>query len=161
MFQTADTIDRYVLHEDLEHAYKLQLKADEIQKQINKSLSDLEQELKPLREEILSLLSARDRIVSEHQQADKTQEGAFFVKQVARPTERLDSDLFAETYPDEFESLWKEIGISKFKPSKADAAKVLTSYQIEKVCKPAGESKFVVDWDPRQGMPNKTGTVEP
>jgi len=151
----------FLIHEDLEHAYKLQIKAQEIQKSIDKALSDLEQELRPLRQEIQNLMEARDRIITEHVQGGCKQDGAFYLKETSKPKLVLDGDLFAEKYPEEFEMLWREIGTSKFKPSKSDAAKVLTSYQIEKCCKQQGEFKYTVDWDPHhKSIPEKGGDVE-
>jgi len=163
LFTPASELPReeYLVKESLKNAFTYQTKAEDIQKEIDKSIAELEKELAPLRDDIKSLLEARDRIIEDHLLSDVKQEGAFFVEEYAKPRQVIDADLFAEKYPEEFDILVRKHAARKFKPTKDDAAFVLTSYQIEKICKPQGTSKYRVGWDIRTGMPEKAGTVEP
>jgi len=107
----------------------------------------IELEILALQDKITDLQNRKMTIIEEHVNAGETVEGPFSITKKVTKRATLDADKFFETYPDQFASLWQELGQSKFKPSKAEAAKVLTSHQIEKICKHSESVSYSVDWD--------------
>ncbi len=130
-FVTADTIAPVTTR--LEDGYQIGLKIADLQKEIE------------------SLQEQQALIIEDHINAGITEEGPFSIKKKVSKRETLDPDAFAEKYPEEFGELWRELGQAKFKPSKTDAAKVLTSHQIEKICKKSESVTYSIDWDMHQG----------
>jgi len=131
-FITADQVPKVTTR--LEDGYKIEL------------------EILSLQEQIKDLETRKMMIIEDHVNSGVMVEGPFSVKKTVRTREALDPDAFAEKYPAEFDSLWREIGSQKFKPSKADAAKVLTSHQIEKVSKKTESVTYSVEWDLHAGV---------
>lgn len=130
-FQSADHI--IPCTRTLEEAWKIQDKIDDLKKK----LARLEEE--------------REQIIEEHVNSGVMQEGPFSVKKTVRKRAALDTALFAEKYPAEFQELWQEIGQTKFKPSKTDASKVLTRHQIEKISTVSETVTYDIDFDIHQG----------
>ena len=111
----------------------------------------IELEILALEQKIQDLQARKMMIIEDHVNSGIMVEGPFSVKKTVRSRETLDTDAFAEKYPAEFDALWRELGSMKFKPSKAEAAKVLTSHQIEKVSKKSESVSYSVEWDIHQG----------
>jgi hypothetical protein len=128
--------------------------ANELPQQVITKLQDgfeIDIQIAKLQEQIADLEKQKEVIIQEHLTAGQVQEGPFTLETKVKKIERLDPDLFFQTYPTQFHELFLELGETKFKPSKPDAAKVLTSYQIEKVCKKTETVTHVIKWDPHQG----------
>lgn len=158
-FQRGESL--FVANESLAHALKLQQKAELLQDEVRSIMEDAEKEAAPLVAEIEMLLAARDRIVNQHQ-ADKVErEGTFYITVDKKPKEVIDVDVFRKEKPKEFKKLFDLMGFEKFKPSKEDASKVLTTFQVEKLCKKQGKTTYKVDQDLRGIMPEKAAVVEP
>ena len=108
---------------------------------------ELDEQITELQRQIKSLEQKREFIIQEHIQAGVMVEGPLSLKAKVTKRESLDVDAFAKKYPDEFRALYQEMGEAKFKPSKQDAAKVLTSFQVEKVCKKTETVNYTVVYE--------------
>jgi hypothetical protein len=129
-------------------------RADQIPMTVTSRLEDgfkIDLKIQALLKEIDELTEQKQLIINEHINAGITSEGQFSILTKVKKTSRLDPDRFAEKYPAEFEMLWRELGATKFKPSQKEAAMVLTSFQIEKICNVSESVTHVIDWDPHQG----------
>jgi len=108
---------------------------------------EYDEHITELQRQIKTLEQKREFIIQEHIQAGVTTEGPLSLKAKVTKRESLDVDAFAKKYPDEFRVLYQEMGEAKFKPSKQDAAKVLTSFQVEKVCKKTETVNYTVVYE--------------
>ncbi|MCK9592815.1 MAG: hypothetical protein M0Q91_12500 [Methanoregula sp.] len=112
---------------------------------------ELDIEICSLQKEIKDREDRKQFIIEEHVNAGVLQDGPFSIKKKVTKRDSLDTEAFAEKYPAEFEELWRKIGQTKFRPSKAEASKVLTSDQVEKICKHTESVTYSIEWDPHQG----------
>lgn len=112
---------------------------------------EYDEQITELQRQIKSLEQKREFVIQEHIQAGVMAEGPLSLKAKVTKRESLDVDAFAKKYPDEFRALYQEIGEQKFKPSKQDAAKVLTSFQVEKVCKKTETVNYAVVYEMSTG----------
>lgn len=112
---------------------------------------DIDKELVELSRKIKSLEQKRAFVIEEHINAGIIQEGPLSIQKKVTKRDTLDADLMAEKYPELFDRLWEQIGQKKFKPSKTEAALVLTSHQIEKVCKHSETISYSVEFDIHHG----------
>ena len=126
--------------------------ADQIPTQVNlttrlETVLEYDEQITELQRQIKSLEQKREFIIQEHIQPGVMAEGPLSLKAKVTKREALYVDAFAKKYPDEFRALYQELGEQKFKPSKQDAAKVLTSYQVEKVCKKTETVNYTVVYE--------------
>ena len=142
-----ELVDKFIVHETLQHAFKLQLKATEIQQAYDARMDEVKSELAPLLDEINELTNTATRIVNEHVTAGKMQDGQFSLQPVSKPRRVLDTGKFREQYQEQFRELFEKIGFEKFKPAKKDAEIVLTKHQIENACVDQGEYRYEVFWN--------------
>ena len=112
---------------------------------------EYDEQITELQRQIKSLEQKREYVIQEHIQAGVMAEGPLSLKAKVTKRESLDVDLFAQKYPEEYRALYQEIGEQKFKPSKQDAAKVLTSFQVEKVCKKTETVNYTVVYEMSTG----------
>jgi len=108
---------------------------------------EYDEQITELQRQIKALEQKREYVIQEHLSAGVMVEGPLSLKAKVTKRESLDVDAFAKKYPDEFRELYQEIGEAKFKPSKQDAAKVLTSFQVEKVCKKTETVNYTVVYE--------------
>lgn len=111
------------------------------------SVLEYDEQITELQRQIKALEQKREYVIQEHLSAGVMVEGPLSLKAKVTKRESLDVDAFAKKYPDEFRALYQEIGEQKFKPSKQDAAKVLTSFQVEKVCKKTETVSYTVAYE--------------
>jgi hypothetical protein len=112
---------------------------------------EYDEQITELQRQIKALEQKREYVIQEHLSAGVMVEGPLSLKAKVTKRESLDADAFAKKYPDEFRALYQEIGEQKFKPSKQDAAKVLTSFQVEKVCKKTESITYTVAYEMSTG----------
>ena len=112
---------------------------------------EYDEQITELQRQIKALEQKREYVIQEHLSAGVMVEGPLSLKAKVTKRESLDVDLFAQKYPDEFRALYQEIGEQKFKPSKQDASKVLTSFQVEKVCKKTETVNYAVVYEMSTG----------
>jgi hypothetical protein len=115
------------------------------------SVLEYDEQITELQRQIKALEQKREYVIQEHLSAGVMVEGPLSLKAKVTKRESLDVDAFAKKYPDEFRALYQEIGEQKFKPSKQDAAKVLTSFQVEKVCKKTESITYTVAYEMSTG----------
>jgi len=108
---------------------------------------EIDKEIVELQRQIKSREQRRAMIIEEHINAGVTVEGPLSIQKKVTKRDTLDAEAFSEKYPDQFFELWREISQAKFKPSKSDALKVLTSFQVEKVCKHTETVSYTVEYD--------------
>jgi hypothetical protein len=154
--------DELVIHESLEHAFRLKMKAGEIEQEIKDRHAALDAELEGLYEEIKRLNAAKDRIVQEHVDTGTMEEAGYKVEPIVQKQNRKPDMDKIRRHEDDW-NLLISLEVKRIKENyvpNQTALKVVFGKQFEAFLIPA--EKIIIGYEvaPVAVMPEKAGEVE-
>lgn len=154
--------DELVIHESLEHAFRLKMKAGEIEQEIKDRHAALDVELSGLYEEIKQLNDAKERILQEHVDAGMMEEAGYKVKALEQKQNRKPDMDKIRRHEDDWNML-VALEVKKIKESyipNQTALKAVFGKQYEAFLIPAQTTIIGYEVEPVAVMPEKAGEVE-
>lgn len=154
--------DELVIHESLEHAFRLKMKAGEIEQEIKDRHAALDAELEGLYNEIKQLEAAKDRIVQEHVDAGTMEEAGYKVEPIVQKQNRKPDMDKIRRHEDDW-NLLISLEVKRIKENyvpNQTALKAVFGKQFEAFLIPA--EKIIIGYEvaPVAVMPEKAGEVE-
>lgn len=154
--------EEFVIHETLEHAFRLKIKAGEIAQEIKDRHIALDAELEGLYEEIKRLNAAKDRILQEHVGSGTMEEAGYKVKALEQKQNRKPDMDKIRRHEDDWNML-VALEVKKIKESyipNQTALKAVFGKQFEAFLIPAQTVVIGYEVEPVAVMPEKAGEVE-
>lgn len=156
------TPDELILHESLEHAFRLKMKAGEIAQEIKDLHAALDAELSGLYEEIKQLNDAKERILQEHVDAGMMEEAGYKIKALEQKQNRKPDMDKIRRHEDDWNML-VALEVKRIKENyvpNQTALKAVFGKQFEAFLIPAQTVVIGYEVEPVAVMPEKAGEVE-
>lgn len=154
--------DELVIHESLEHAFRLKMKAGEIAQEINNRHAALDAELEGLYEEIKRLNDAKERILQEHVDSGMMEEAGYQVEPIVQKQNRKPDMDKIRRHEDDWNML-VALEVKRIKENyvpNQTALKAVFGKQFEAFLIPAQTVVIGYEVEPVAVMPEKAGEVE-
>ena len=156
------TPDELVIHESLEHAFRLKMKAGEIEQEIKDRHAALDAELEGLYEEIKQLNDAKERILQEHVDSGMMEEAGYKVQALEQKQNRKPNMDKIRRHEDDWNML-VALEVKRIKENyvpNQTALKAVFGKQFEAFLIPAQTVVIGYEVEPVAVMPEKAGEVE-
>lgn len=154
--------DELIVHESLEHAFRLKIKAGEIEQEIKGRHAALDDELECLYNEIKLLNDAKDRIIQEHADAGNLEESGYKLDPIVQKQNRKPDMDKIRRHEDDWNML-VALEVKRVKenyvPSQT-ALKAVFGKQFEAFLIPADKIITGYEVAPVAVMPDKAAEVE-
>lgn len=154
--------EEFIIHETLEHAFRLKIKAGELAQEIKDRHAALDAELEGLHEEIKRLNAAKDRILQEHVDSGTMEEAGYKVEPIVQKQNRKPDMEKIRRHEDDW-NLLISLEVKRIKENyvpNQTALKAVFGKQFEAFLIPA--EKIITGYEvaPVAVMPEKAGEVE-
>lgn len=154
--------EEFLVKEDLQHAFRLKIKAGELQQEIQDRHAALDAELEGLYEEIKRLNEAKERILLEHAESGTMEESGYKVKTLIQKQNRKPDMDKIRRHEDDWNML-VSLEVKKVKENyvpNQTALKAVFGKQFESFLIPAQEVVTGYDVEPVAELPEKAAEVE-
>lgn len=154
--------EEFVVKEDLQHAFRLKIKAGELEQEIKDRHAALDAELEGLYEEIKRLNEAKERILQEHAEAGTVEEAGYKLKSLVQKQNRKPDMEKIRRHEDDW-NLLVSLEVKRVKENyvpNQTALKAVFGKQFEAFLTPAQEVVIGYDVEPVAIEPEQNPGVE-